>query len=137
MAGGASWISFAGHAQAGAQTNAQLTFALHHQLGADQHRTANCGVDRFSLPLCRDKYVGGDRLTSSLTPAGASLDEGHASHAIPSAVTKALALILSLLMLVQVLRPLGLPGLRRRADAWKLAVLGLAIIIAVAALRPD
>jgi hypothetical protein len=52
-------------------------------------------------------------------------------------VTKALALILGLLMLVQVLRPLGLPGLRRRADAWKLAVLGLGIIIAVAALRPN
>jgi hypothetical protein len=52
-------------------------------------------------------------------------------------VTKALALILGLLMLVQVLRPRGLPGLRRCADAWKLAVLVLEIIIAVAALRSD
>jgi hypothetical protein len=52
-------------------------------------------------------------------------------------VTKALAFILCLLMLVQLLRPLGLPGLRRRADAWKLAVLGLGMILAVAALRPD
>jgi hypothetical protein len=55
----------------------------------------------------------------------------------PGRVTKALAFILCLLMLVQLLRPLGLPGLRRRADAWKLAVLGLGMILAVAALRPD
>jgi hypothetical protein len=52
-------------------------------------------------------------------------------------VTKALAVIFSLAMLVQVIRPLGLPGLRRRADAWKLAVLAFGIIVAVAALRPD
>ena len=36
VAGGASWISFAGHAQAGAKTSSQLTFALDHQMGADQ-----------------------------------------------------------------------------------------------------
>jgi hypothetical protein len=67
----------------------------------------------------------------------ACLDETRVSHAIRSAVTKALALILSLAMLVQIIRPLGLPGLRRRADTWKLAVLAFGIIVAVAALRPD
>src|ERR687893_688005 len=39
VAGGASWISFASHAPAGAQTSSQLTFALDHQLGAD-HRSS-------------------------------------------------------------------------------------------------
>ena len=51
-------------------------------------------------------------------------------------MTKALSLILGLLMLVQIVYPLGLPGLRRRADAWKIAVLALAMILAVATLRP-
>jgi len=51
-------------------------------------------------------------------------------------MTKALSLILGLLMLVQIIHPLGLPGLRRRTDAWKIAVLALALIFAVATLRP-
>jgi hypothetical protein len=51
-------------------------------------------------------------------------------------MTKALSLILGLLMLVQVVYPLGLPGLKRRADAWKIAVLALALILAIATLRP-
>ena len=38
VAGGASWIRFSGHAQAGATTSPQLTFALDHQMGAD-HQT--------------------------------------------------------------------------------------------------
>jgi hypothetical protein len=37
VAGRASGISFAGHAQAGAQTSPQLTSALDHQMGADHH----------------------------------------------------------------------------------------------------
>lgn len=53
-----------------------------------------------------------------------------------SDMTKALSLILGLLMLVQIIYPLGLPGLRRRADAWKIAVLALALIFAAATLRP-
>jgi hypothetical protein len=51
-------------------------------------------------------------------------------------MTRALTLILGLLMLVQIIYPLGLPGLKRRADAWKIAVLALALILAVATLRP-
>ena len=37
-----------------------------------------------------------------------------------------------LAMAVQIVRPLGLPGLRKRADAWKLAAAGLATIMIVA-----
>ena len=51
-------------------------------------------------------------------------------------MAKAFSVILGLLMLVQIVYPLGLPGLRRRADAWKIAVLALALIFAVATLRP-
>jgi len=37
-------------------------------------------------------------------------------------MTKALSLLIILIMLVQIIRPLGLPGLRHRRDFWKLAV---------------
>lgn len=52
-------------------------------------------------------------------------------------MTKAISLLLALLMLVQIIRPLGLPGLTRRADAWKIAVGGLALIALVAAFKPN
>ena len=37
-------------------------------------------------------------------------------------MTKALALILLAAMAVQLIKPLGLPGLRKRGDVWKIAV---------------
>jgi len=51
-------------------------------------------------------------------------------------MTKAISLILAAAMVVQLIRPLGLPGLRTRADAWKIAVFALALVALVAALRP-
>lgn len=45
---------------------------------------------------------------------------------------RALSLIIGLATIVQIIRPLGLPGLKRRADAWKLAVFGLAVFALVA-----
>jgi len=51
-------------------------------------------------------------------------------------MSKVITLIFVCLMAVQVIRPLGLPGLKRRKDAWKLAVVGFAVIFAAIALRP-
>lgn len=42
-------------------------------------------------------------------------------------MTKTLGLLLILAMIVHLIRPLGLPGLRRRADFWKIAVFAFAI----------
>jgi hypothetical protein len=42
-------------------------------------------------------------------------------------MTKALAIILILAMGIQIIKPLGLPGLRRRMDFWKIALLAFAI----------
>ncbi|SFB64296.1 hypothetical protein SAMN03159496_06452 [Rhizobium sp. NFR07] len=42
-------------------------------------------------------------------------------------MTKALAIILILAMGVQIIKPLGLPGLKRRMDFWKIALLAFAI----------
>jgi hypothetical protein len=50
-------------------------------------------------------------------------------------MAKALSLLLLLAMVVQVIRPLGLPGLRRRSDFWKLAVVAFVAVMLVALLR--
>ena len=43
-------------------------------------------------------------------------------------MSKALSLVIVLLMAVQIIKPLGLPGLRHRRDFWKLAVATMAAI---------
>lgn len=43
-------------------------------------------------------------------------------------MSKILALVILGMMIVQVIKPLGLPGLKQRRDAWKLAVAALAAI---------
>jgi hypothetical protein len=51
-------------------------------------------------------------------------------------MTKALSLVIILLMAVQIIRPLGLPGLRARRDFWKLGALALALIALTTMIRP-
>ncbi len=43
-------------------------------------------------------------------------------------MSKALALVILALMVIQLIKPLGLPGLRQRRDFWKLAVAALVAI---------
>lgn len=43
-------------------------------------------------------------------------------------MSKALALVIVALMVVQIIKPLGLPGLRERRDFWKLAVAAMVAI---------
>lgn len=50
-------------------------------------------------------------------------------------MTKIIALLLILAMAVQLIRPLGLPGLRRRGDFWKIAVFAFAATMIVSVLR--
>jgi hypothetical protein len=42
-------------------------------------------------------------------------------------VTKVIAVLLLLGMAVQIIKPLGLPGLKRRVDFWKIAVIAFAV----------
>ncbi|TCU15708.1 hypothetical protein [Rhizobium sullae] len=42
-------------------------------------------------------------------------------------MTKLLALVLILAMVIQIIKPLGLPGLRRRMDFWKIALVAFAV----------
>jgi hypothetical protein len=43
-------------------------------------------------------------------------------------MTKILSLLIVGLMIAHVIKPLGLPGLRKRSDFWKLAVFAIAAI---------
>jgi hypothetical protein len=52
-------------------------------------------------------------------------------------VGKAVTIFMALATLVHVLKPLGLPSLKKRSDAWKIAVFGLALMVVLVALRPD
>ncbi|WP_165351152.1 hypothetical protein [Ciceribacter ferrooxidans] len=51
-------------------------------------------------------------------------------------MTKAIAAFLILAMVVQLIKPLGVPGLRKRGDFWKLAVVAFAIWSVVLLIRP-
>lgn len=42
-------------------------------------------------------------------------------------MTKVISILVILLMLIQIIKPLNLPGLRRRMDFWKLALLAFAL----------
>jgi hypothetical protein len=42
-------------------------------------------------------------------------------------MSKLIALLLILAMVVQVIKPLGVPGLRKRGDFWKIALFAFAI----------
>lgn len=43
-------------------------------------------------------------------------------------MSKILALVIIAMMVIQLIKPLGLPGLKERSDFWKLAVAALAAI---------
>ncbi|MDP3897528.1 MAG: hypothetical protein Q8Q62_12710 [Mesorhizobium sp.] len=43
-------------------------------------------------------------------------------------MSKALALVIVAMMVVHLIRPLGLPGLRQRRDVWKIAAAALGAI---------
>ncbi len=51
-------------------------------------------------------------------------------------VTKAFSLLIILIMAVQLVYPLGLPGLKRRRDFWKLALVALGVIALTILIRP-
>lgn len=50
-------------------------------------------------------------------------------------MAKAFSLFMILAMAVQIIRPIGLPGLKKRSDFWKVAVVAFAIFAAASVLR--
>jgi ABC-type branched-subunit amino acid transport system permease subunit len=51
-------------------------------------------------------------------------------------MAKAISLFLLAVMAVQLVYPLGLPGLRKRGDFWKIAVLAIAVMMLTVLVRP-
>ncbi len=51
-------------------------------------------------------------------------------------MTKILAFVIIALMAIQIIRPIGLPGLRKRADFWKIGLAAIAAIALTIAIRP-
>lgn len=52
-------------------------------------------------------------------------------------MTKVIAGLFMLAMIVQIIRPIGIVGLRRRSDFWKLAAIALVLTFAVAVLKQE
>ncbi len=50
-------------------------------------------------------------------------------------MTKVLALVLLLAMVAHIIRPLGLPGLKKRSDFWKIAVFAFIAMMLVVVLQ--
>ena len=53
---------------------------------------------------------------------------------LKGSMSKLLALVIIGIMLIQLIKPLGWPGLKRRGDFWKLALLAMAAISVTAVL---
>ncbi|MBB4185994.1 hypothetical protein [Sinorhizobium terangae] len=51
-------------------------------------------------------------------------------------MSKILMALFLLAMSVQVIKPLGLPGLRQRRDFWKIAVFAIAVMMITVLVRP-
>lgn len=52
-------------------------------------------------------------------------------------MAKLIMIFFVLVALIQLIKPIGWPGLRYRRDAWKLVVAGFLAIVAIAGLRPE
>ncbi|WMS41042.1 hypothetical protein RDV64_13200 [Acuticoccus sp. MNP-M23] len=52
-------------------------------------------------------------------------------------MTKIISAIVICAMIAHMIRPFGLPGMRRRGDVWKLALVAFAVIALVTAIRPE
>ncbi|GMB83547.1 hypothetical protein NN6n1_43300 [Shinella zoogloeoides] len=51
-------------------------------------------------------------------------------------MSKILPALLLAVMLLHIIRPIGLPGLRRRADFWKIAVFAIGLMMLTVLIRP-
>jgi hypothetical protein len=51
-------------------------------------------------------------------------------------MNKLFSFLIILVMILQIIRPIGLPGLRRRGDFWKLAIVAMVVFGLDVLLRP-
>ncbi|MEM6762300.1 MAG: hypothetical protein AAF615_05440 [Pseudomonadota bacterium] len=52
-------------------------------------------------------------------------------------MTKIISVVILCAMAAHLIRPFGVPGLRKRSDAWKLALLALVLFAVLTLVRPE
>lgn len=67
---------------------------------------------------------------------GGSIRAGSTFAERDSTMGKVLPLLLLVMMALHLVRPIGLPGLRRRGDVWKIAVAAIAAMMVTVLIRP-
>lgn len=50
-------------------------------------------------------------------------------------ISKVVTVFVVLAMIVQIIKPIGLPGLKKRGDFWKVPLAGFVVLVAVTALQ--
>ncbi len=50
-------------------------------------------------------------------------------------MTRIVTIILAMAMVAHLIKPFGFPGLKKRGDVWKIAVLAFGIVVVVAGLK--
>lgn len=50
-------------------------------------------------------------------------------------MVKILSVFVILAMIIQIIKPIGLPGLRKRSDFWKLPLAGFVVIVVIGTLQ--
>ncbi|MHB2267648.1 hypothetical protein [Aliihoeflea sp. PC F10.4] len=50
--------------------------------------------------------------------------------------SKVVAFLFIAAMVVQIIKPIGIPGLRKRGDFWKIAVAAIAVMMLTVLIRP-
>ena len=55
---------------------------------------------------------------------------------VVNTMPKLLSILFLLMMAVHIMKPIGLPGLRRRRDFWKIAVVAIAAMMLTVLVRP-
>jgi ABC-type branched-subunit amino acid transport system permease subunit len=101
-----------------------LTYGGQRQLSINRKRDGLMPVNGFVSPANR------------LSPVGARVQQlGRPEGKFHMA--KIISLLLLGLMVVQIIRPLGLPGLRKRGDFWKIALIAIAAMMLTVLVRPE
>lgn len=59
------------------------------------------------------------------------------THYVENRMAKAISFLLILAMAVQIIKPLGLPGLKRRQDFWRIAVVAFFLVAVIIFIKPE
>lgn len=93
-------------------------------------------MDNGRLPRLSIKTIVGTQARQLDLSQVAPRDYASGAQPEGSFMAKAISLFLLAVMLVQIVYPLGLPGLRKRGDFWKVAVAAIGVMMLTVLLRP-